>query len=180
MYTQLILCLKYCFQRNFIFKNFIFRKFYLILKKKKKISKLLFIVDRPTLLFTGTVHGYCWSQYKNCIATHFQQPLVVLQYNSSLSHPIAIHFFMLQYNLTPSSKSQYNIVLQYKLSPQAFFSAIQYSVLQYNFPLFSSLLLCNIMTVLQYNFLYFKPSLQYNPAIQLSPLHCNTRNCIAI
>ena len=77
---------------------------------------------------------------------------------------------MLQYNLTPSSKSQYNIVLQYKLSPQAFFSAIQYSVLQYNFPLFSSLLLCNTMTVLQYNFLYFKPSLQYNPAIQ----SCNT------
>ena len=73
---------------------------------------------------------------------------------------------MLQYNLTPSSKSQYNIVLQYKLSPQAFFSAIQYSVLQYNFPLFSSLLLCNTMTILQYNFLYFKPSLQYNPAIQ--------------
>ena len=132
------------------------------------------------VLFTGTVHGYCWSQYKNCIATHFQQLLVVLQYNSSLSPPIAIHFFMLQYNLTPSSKSQYNIVLQYKLSPQAFFSTIQYSVLQYNFPLFSSLLLCNTMTVLQFNFLYFKPSLQYNPAIQLSPLHCNTRNCIAI
>ena len=94
--------------------------------------------------------------------------------------PRTIHFFMLQYNLTPFSKSQYNIVLQYKLSPQAFFSAIQYSVLQYNFPLFSSILLCNTMTVLQYNFLYFKPSLQYNPAIQLSPLHCNTRNCIAI
>ena len=39
---------------------------------------------------------------------------------------------MLQYNLTSSSKSQYNIVLQYKFSPQAFFSAIQYCVLQYN------------------------------------------------
>ena len=56
----------------------------------------------------------------------------LLQYNSSLSPPIAKHFLMLQYNLTPSSKSQYNIVLQYKLSPQAFFSAIQFCVLQYN------------------------------------------------
>ena len=38
----------------------------------------------------------------------------------------------------------------------------------------------------QYNFLYcdtnsLQPSpLQYNSAMQLSPLHCNTRNCIAI
>ena len=56
---------------------------------------------------------------------------------------------------------------------QASFSAIQYSVLQYNFPLFSSPLLCNTMTVLQYNFLYFKPSLQYNPTA-FSHISCNT------
>ena len=134
----------------------------------------MFTFDRSTLPFMD----YCsritvGHNTKNCIATHFQQPLVVLQYNSSLSPPIAIHFLMLQYNLTPSSKSQYNIVLQYKLSPQAFFSAIQFCVLQYNFPLFSSLLLYNTMTVLQYNFLYFKPSLQYNP-IAFSPASCNT------
>ena len=78
---------------------------------------------------------------------------------------------MLQYNLTPSSKSQYNIVLQYKLSPQAFFSTIQFCVLQYNASTTSPSHVTIQCLGLQYNCL----------AIQLS---CNTialpYNCLAI
>ena len=125
----------------------------------------------------------------NFIATHLQynssSPLLscnaisLLQYNSSLSPPIAIHFLMLQYNLTLSSKSQYNIVLQYKLSPQDFFSAIQFCVLQYNasttspshvtiqclscntisLPFFSSPLSCNTIARLEIQCFF---SSQYN------------------
>ena len=149
---QLIIHLKHFYQQkfHFFFENFV--SFYSILFylifQIFFFRNLLFTVDRSTITVHGllfmvycsriTIHNllftdYCWSQYKNCIATHFQQPLLVLQYNSSLSPPIAIHFLMLQYNLTPSSKSQYNIVLQYKLSPQALFFAIQFCVLQYDF-----------------------------------------------
>ena len=53
--------------------------------------------------------------------------------------------------------SQYNTVLQYKLSPQAFFSAIQFCVLQYDFQPFQTLS-CNKISSIS--------------AIQ--PLYCNT------
>ena len=84
MYTQSILHLKYCIQKNFIFENFIFenfifenfifRKFYQILfdfaKKKfrKYCSQLTGQCYYSLVLFAftvhSTVHGYCWSQYK--------------------------------------------------------------------------------------------------------------------
>ena len=144
--------------------------------QKKKISKILFIVDRSTLLFTDTVHIYCsrvlftvlftgtvGHNTKNCIATHFQQPLVVLQYNFLSLVVLQYNFLslvVLQYNLHSLVVLQYNFLsmLQYNLTPPAIHFlpnqlhnlAIQSTVLQYNFQS-SSLILCNTKIVLQYN-----------------------------
>ena len=148
------------------------------LKKYFKIycSYLLFIITVHELLFTVTI-----GHNTKIVLQHISSsPLLscntisLLQYNSSLSPPIGIHFLMLQYNLTPSSKSQYNIVLQYKLSPQAFFTAIQFCVLQHNasttspshvtiqclscntisLPFFSSPLSCNTIARLAIQFFF--------------------------
>ena len=77
---------------------------------QKKISKLLFIVDRSTLLFTGPVHTYCLRllftvlftgtvghNTKNCIATHFQQCLPAV-YCNTIHLPLQYPSFPLQYN----------------------------------------------------------------------------------
>ena len=199
MYTQSILHLKYCFQQNFIFKNFIFENFifrkiyqnlfdlilFNFLKKKNSkycsqltgqcycslyCSYLLFTV-LFTVLFTGTV-GH---NTKNCIATHFQQPLVVLQYNFLSLVVLQYNFLslvVLQYNFISLVVLQYNFLsmLQYNLTPPAIHFlpnqlhnlAIQSAVLQYN------LLYCNTICCIAIQFPILKPSsLQY-------------KNCIAI
>ena len=128
------------------------------------------------MLFTDycsriTVHGYCWPQYKNCIVTHFQQPLVVLQYNFSLSPPIAIHFLMVQYNLAPSSKSQYNIVYCNTLTqPHQSCNTMPWPAIQ---------LPCNTISLSQYNLLP-KTRSQYNGVLQYTHqsfklFSCNTK-----
>ena len=142
---QSISHLKYCLQQNFIFENFILRKFcqiYLIFQKKKKFESHCSHLTGQRYCSRITVYGllfidYCWSQYKNCIVTHFQQPLfcLAIQFllkpsycNTLFQLPsLAIHSCILQYNFL-SSPSSHNTILP----------AIQYSL-----PACNTILYCN-------------------------------------
>ena len=180
-------------------KNFShFIKFYLIFLKK--ISKLLFTIDRSTLLFICNVQGYCslllftgTVGHNTKIVLQHNLPSSLLPYNTIFQLPfLAIHSCILQYNFYVvcfATILQYNVAIQFPPSLAIQSLATTQPRLQYNFVLqlnttlflqynssYSSLLLYISKIVLQYNFLYCKPSLQYNPAIQWLAylLYCNT------
>ena len=119
---------KFYFLKISFFENCV--SLYLILFYFSKF--FFFEIHCSQLTVNDTVHGllftdYCWSQYKNCIATHFQQPLAVLQYNflsSPSSHntiqvlqynpsyctPVAIQSVVLQYNSSHCTLLQYTLL----------------------------------------------------------------------
>ena len=139
-----------------------------------------------TVLFNVTVHDYCWSQYKKlyCNTIYLLHYYIAIQFSSflplqyTLVYCNTISFIALQ--VTIQSFLQYNIAFQPAIqfciathldyycntiqATQAFFSTIQFCVLQYNASTTSpshvtiQCLSCNTISLQ-----FFQPSLlQYN------------------
>ena len=122
-------------------------------------------------LYCNTIyllHYYLEIQFSNFLP---------LQYTLVYCNTISMLFASPLYCNTISSFSCNTITSHYttKVAIQFCIATQPTLFLQYNSS-YSSLLLYNTKIVLQYNFLYFKPSLQYNPAIQCLAylLYCNT------
>ena len=114
---------------------------------------------RPKLQYNTIFNSHLYYNTLVVLQYNFQpicNTIPILQYNSSLSPPIAIHFLMLQYNLALSSKSQHNIVYCTTLTqPHQSCNTMPWLAIQ---------LSCNTIILSQYNFYHSKPSL----AIQFS------------
>ena len=121
--------------KNFIFENFIFRKFclfvfdFILFFKKKKIRNLLFTFDRSTI----TIHRLLFIDYCSSITVHNLScnTICLLQYTSSCvlqdnTPSLAIPLISLAIHL-------HSLAIQF-LNLLASLIAIQFLVLQYNFP----------------------------------------------
>ena len=129
-----------------------------------------------------TVERYCWSQYKNCIATQFTYCTTILQYNFLASFPcntllyIAIQFPLVFFSaiqpIAYKTRSQYTncIAIQFQ---QPTCKPHCNTILAY-----SSLLLYNTKIVLQYNFQH-PLNLQYNPPLLHIQAHYITIQCLS-
>ena len=115
------------------------------------------------VMFTITVHGYCWSQYKNCIAAQFTFFTTTLQFQLPF---LAIHSCILQYNFYVvcfPTILQYNVAIQFPPSLAIQSLTTTQPRLQYNF-------------VLQLNLHYSCNTIQATQAFfsTFQKLYCNT------
>ena len=125
------------------------------------------------LLFTD----YCWSQYKNCIATQFTYCITILQYNFPASFPCNTLLYI---------AIQFPSVFFSVIQPIAYKTRSQYTnciAIQFQQPTCKP----HYNTILQYNPSLLKPQSQYSLCIaiqffssQPTTHPCKTICCIAI